>query len=115
MLEENETGDGGFITEDGGFIMTESAPGLIVEDGVSDALGLRAKDLKKLVIEFEGRRRFGILNLEEEVGLNGKKELGVVESAEETESGTEEVESEEENIGENESTDPENEEGYCWE
>lgn len=99
--------------------MTESAPGLIVEDGVNDALGLRAKDLKKLVIEFEGRRRLGILNLEEEeVGLNGKKELGVVESAEETESGTEEVESEEENIGEKdakESTDPENEEGNCWE
>jgi hypothetical protein len=87
MLEENETWDGGFITEDGGF-MTESAPGLIVEDGVRDALVLRARDLKKFDIEFEGRRRFVILKIEEEIGFNGKKELGVVEATEETESGT---------------------------
>lgn len=80
MLGENEiggAGDGGFITEDGGF-MTESVLGFTVEDGVGDALGWREKDLKKFVIEFEGRRRFGILKIEE-FGFEDEDELGVVE------------------------------------
>ena len=102
MLGENEiggAGDGGFITEDGGF-MTESVLGFTVEDEVDDALGLREKDLKKFVIEFEGRRRFDILKIEEfiiefeerrrfgilkidEFGFEDEDELGVVEEEEE--------------------------------
>ena len=79
MLGENEiggTGDGGFITEDGGF-MTESVLGFTVEDEVDDALELREKDLKKFVIEFEGRRRFYILKIEEFCFEDD--DLGVVE------------------------------------
>ena len=79
MLGENEiggAGDGGFITEDGGF-MTESVLGFTVEDEVDDALGLREKDLKKFVIEFEGRRRFDILKIEEFCFEDD--DLGVVE------------------------------------
>ena len=62
--------------------MTESVLGFTMEDGVGDALGLREKDLKKFVIEFEGRRRLGILKMEEEGGFTDKDELRVVEGEE---------------------------------
>lgn len=63
VLGENVITEGGFIMEDGGSRLDTSL-GFTVEDGLTGDLGLREKDLKKFVIEFDGRRRFGMLNME---------------------------------------------------
>lgn len=61
VVDGYATRDGGFIMEDGSS-MSNWTFGFTVEDGLALDFGLRESDLKKLVIELEGRRRLDMLN-----------------------------------------------------